>query len=151
MDRSTFDGGHADHVVSAPLAIVQVGADRFRWLLWLVMSGGLAAVALAALGLPSADLHTPLHWVGVMDPLCGMTRGVRQLARGDVGVAWSFNPGVFLLGALAAGVLVRAVVGLRTNTWLELRVVEPRVVRVVVGVGIAALWINQQLHVARLR
>jgi len=37
---------------------------------------------LAAVGLPPVDLHGPLHYLGVMDPLCGMTRGTVAVLRG---------------------------------------------------------------------
>ena len=42
----------------------------------------------------SADLHGPLHYLGVMDPLWGATRGVRWSSRGDLTGAWRYDPAV---------------------------------------------------------
>jgi len=51
-------------------------ADRHPTLTPLAAAGLLAAAILAVVGLPPVDLHGPLHRLGIMDPLCGMTRGV---------------------------------------------------------------------------
>jgi hypothetical protein len=45
-------------------------------LTWLAAGGLLVGAALAVTGLPAIDLHGPQHHLGIMDPVCGMTRGV---------------------------------------------------------------------------
>ena len=53
--------------------------------LTVVAAVGLAVGAvLAAFGMPPVDLHSPLHHMGIMDPLCGMTRGSAATMRGDL-------------------------------------------------------------------
>lgn len=47
-----------------------------RQLTWLAAGGLLVGVVLAVSGPPRIDLHGPLHHLGIMDPMCGMTRGV---------------------------------------------------------------------------
>ena len=67
-------------------------ADAHRALTWPALLGVVAGTSLAVLGLPTADLHGPLHYVGLMDPLCGATRGVRLAFLGDLSGAWRSNP-----------------------------------------------------------
>ena len=121
--------------------------DRHPRLTVLLVVGALGAVALALFGLPPVDIHEPTHYLGIMGPSCGMTRAVRWLARGDLVRAWQFNPAVFLLAATAAAVTVRAVVGRFAGRWIEMCLRGPLVTAVVV-MGLALLWLNQQLHAA---
>ncbi len=68
------------------LGVERVGwsrADRHPGLGWVAVAGLLAAVVLSIVGPPPIDLHGPLHrWLGIMDPACGMTRGVVPALRG---------------------------------------------------------------------
>lgn len=116
----------------------------------LVAVAVLAAVGLALLGLPPLDLHGPLHRAGVMDPLCGMTRAVRSLTRGDVATAWRFNPGSFVLPTAAAAVVMRWAIGQHTGRWARV-VLSRRVTLAVCAAGAALLEVNQQLHADYLR
>lgn len=125
--------------------------DRHPRLAPVVLAGGLGALTLAMFGLPPVDLHSPLHQLGIMDPLCGMTRAVRFFARGDLSNAWRYNPGSFALAFAAVGILVRAVIGRITGGWLEISIRRSRLTTALVASSIAALWINQQLHSALLR
>lgn len=113
-----------------------------------VTAGALGALALAIFGLPPVDLHGPFHYVGVMGPLCGMTRAVRFFAQGDVATALRFNPAVVLLPVIWAAITTRWTVGRVTGRWLHvsLRWRAPLVV-VPVGLLIIALWIHQQANV----
>src|SRR6266487_3544477 len=78
----------------------------------------LACAIFAVTGPPPLDLHGPLHYLGIMDPLCGMTRGVLWTLRGRLERAWAYNPASLLLVAGALAVLVRAGVGWLTGRWL---------------------------------
>src|ERR671910_3157979 len=80
--------------------------------LTVVAAVGLAVGAVpAAFGMPPVDLHSPLHHMGIMDPLCGMTRGSAATMRGDLREAWWYNPaspaviagGLFLVGRWGGG------------------------------------------------
>ncbi|MFP3988669.1 DUF2752 domain-containing protein [Streptomyces sp. E11-3] len=77
--------------------------DRHRWLGPLTLAGLAAGTAMAVFGLPPVDLHGPLHYLGVMGPLCGGTRGVHAALLGDFGTAWRYNPlsVVLVVGAVA--------------------------------------------------
>lgn len=134
-------------VVRSPWAAV----DRCPHLLRIALVGGLGAAALALFGLPPVDLHTPLHHLGVMDPLCGMTRAVRFLARGDFRNAWRFNPGVFALALATAFVIARAAIGWRRGRWFEISTGRPRAAITIAVVAVAALELHQQLNASRLR
>ena len=111
--------------------------------------GLVLAIALATFGMPPVDLHGPLHFARVMDPMCGMTRAVVSLARGDLARAIWYNPAspVVLLGGVAA--LARGVYGRRSGRWLNVSWRSPARVAVVV-VLVAALEVNQQMHADRL-
>ena len=114
------------------------------------MAATVAALAMGRWGLPPINLHTPLHRMGIMDPLCGMTRATAALARGDLATAWRYNPGVFLLAAAAGGVLLRLGVAAATGTWWRVRARGWPTWLVAAGV-LVALQINQQLHADLLR
>jgi hypothetical protein len=119
-------------------------------LTWLAAGGLLVGVVLAVTGPPPVDLHGPLHYLGIMDPLCGMTRGVIWTLRGRPGRAWTYNPASPLLVAGALVVLLRAAVGWRTGRWLTVTLGGSRLLRVVAVVAVLALWANQQHHTALL-
>ncbi len=96
--------------------------DRYRWAS--LAAAGLVGVAgaMAAFGLPPIDLHGPLHWYGVMDPLCGGTRAARYTALGQWGEAWRYNPLGIVTVVLVGLLLARGIVGLVTGRWPTLRV-----------------------------
>lgn len=125
--------------------------DRHAGLSRFVAVGGLGAVALAVFGLPPFSLHGPLHRFGVMDPLCGMTRAVRFLARGDLADAWRYNPASFVLLASAIIVALRWVVGKLRGRWWNVTVPSRRVLLPIFGFAVAVLWVNQQAHVSLLK
>lgn len=125
--------------------------DRYGYAIPLVAVGALGAAALALFGLPPLDLHGPLHRVGIMDPLCGMTRATRALARGELATAMRYNPASPLLPLLASAVVLRAAVGRRTGRWVHAWPRRSPALLAIVLVGVAALWVRQQLMVELLR
>lgn len=125
--------------------------DTHRRLTALSAVGLLAAGVLAVTGVPSVDLHGPLHYLGIMDPLCGGTRAAFLLARGDWGAAWTYNPIVFPLAAAAVALVVRTALGVVSARWLAIRVARRRVLVVVLVIALAALEARQQSHSGLLR
>ena len=109
--------------------------------------GSLAAVALAVVGVPSTELlHGPLHFAGIMDPLCGGTRAAYLLAHGQWAWAWTYNPVVYPLAATAGLLACRAIVGWSTGRWLVLPFAHRRSLILVLLVALAALEVHRQLH-----
>jgi hypothetical protein len=107
------------------------------------------AVLLATFGLPRADIHGPLHYLGVMDPFCGGTRSVYLTLHGQLRDAVRYNPAGPLLVAAAIALLARAVIGWSTRYWLGVHV--PRRIWIPLAVVVvAALEVNQQLHAGLL-
>ena len=134
-----------------PLRLWWARTDRHPMLAPLAAAGLLAAAVLAIVGLPPVDLHGPLHRLGIMDPLCGMTRGTVAVLRGRLGLAWAYNPASPLLVAGAVLTLGRWLVGRLTGRWLDATLARtPLTVGVIVAV-VLALWVNQQAHAALLR
>ena len=82
----------------------------------------LAAAVLAIMGLPPADLHSPLHRLGIMDPLCGGTRAARYAAMGQWSAGWRYNPLGVIVVLAGAAVAARAVVGLITRRWITVAI-----------------------------
>lgn len=113
--------------------------------------GTIGAIALALFGLPPVSVHGPLHFLGVMDPLCGMTRAVRFMARGDVGNAWRYNPASPFLAVAAVAVSVRWITGRITGKWWNVDIVSRARVYSVLALPTAVLWMNQQLNASILR
>jgi uncharacterized membrane protein len=120
------------------------GTDGHRVLTWLAPLGVVAGMSLAVLGLPTADLHGPLHYLGLMDPLCGATRGVRLAFLGDLPSAWRYNPAAIPLAAGAVFMVARGLLGWVTGRWINAELRWTPTTRTLIGVLIVALWVNQQ-------
>lgn len=129
-----------------PVRLFTDSRDRYRWLT--LASFGLLAIAggMAVLGLPPVDLHGPLHWLGIMDPLCGGTRAARYTALGEWGLAWKYNP-LGILTVLAVAVIVlRAIVGMVTRRWVSLDITWTRRGRWVAFTVIALLVVTLEIR-----
>lgn len=111
---------------------------------WLSVTGTAAALLLAMIGGSPIDLPMPSHLVGLVTPTCGLTRGTTALVRGDAALAWSYNPAAFVVAALGAAGLARALIGIALGRWFGVVVRLHLVGRAAVVVGVALLWINQQ-------
>lgn len=123
-------------------------SDDMRLVTVAAVLGLIAAAVMAVFGLPSVDIHGPLHRVGIMDPLCGGTRAARLTARGDIQGAWTYNPlGVFATWAAALAVL-RLAIGAATRRWLNTHVQwtprRARFVLAVLAIATIVLEIRQQ-------
>jgi len=116
---------------------------------WIALAGLVIAALLAVVGLPHADLHGPLHYVGVMDPLCGGTRSVYLTLHRELRDAVRYNPAGPVLVAAALAQMIRAAVGWSTGQWLNLHVPR-RLLIPLAFVAIVVLDVNQQLHAALL-
>lgn len=121
-------------------------ADGHRALTWVAVFGLAAGTGLAVLGLPGADLHGPLHYLGIMDPLCGATRGVRLTFLGDLPAAWRYNPAAIPLSAATLAMVLRGLTGWLTGWWVNVTITWTRQVRTLATVLLVILWVNQQLH-----
>lgn len=112
----------------------------------LVALGALVgAAALAVVGVPSVDIHGPLHYLGVMDPLCGGTRSWYLTTRMELGEAVRYNPAGPVLLAVTAMIVVRGAVGWLSGFWLMVKVPRRLWISVAV-VALVVLEVNQQLH-----
>ncbi|WP_344215513.1 DUF2752 domain-containing protein [Kribbella sancticallisti] len=128
------------------------GSDRVPTYTRLAVGALAAGLALRVVGVPSIDLHGPLHYLGIMDPLCGGTRAMYLLTSGDLAGAARYNPVVFPLAITIPALAVRAAVGWITGRWLT---VEPsrsvrRTLWITAVVLLVALEIRQQSHAALL-
>ena len=122
--------------------------DRAARHTWAAVFFGIAAVVLRIIGVPPVDLHGPLHYLGVMDPLCGGTRATFLLLSGDLAGAARYNPIVFPLAAVAVFVYARAVIGMTTRRWLDVRL--GRIARIATWtalvIALLLLEVRQQLN-----
>lgn len=114
--------------------------DRYRWLTSLALLGVVAAAAMALVGLPPVDTHGPLHWLGIMGPTCGATRAAMFTARGELGLAWTYNP-LGIAAVVGAGLMTaRALWGISTRRWPAWALsLSPRARRVLWLVALATL------------
>ncbi|WP_405133026.1 DUF2752 domain-containing protein [Nocardia sp. NBC_01388] len=119
--------------------------DSIAWLTWTAMTLLVAAAALAVVGVPSVDLHGPLHRMGIMDPACGGTRSVYLFLHGDVARSLRYNPvgAVVIIGAVVLA--LRAVAGRLTGRWVSVSLPRHSAVAVA-AVALLVLEINQQAH-----
>ena len=83
-----------------------------------------------------------------MDPLCGGTRATFLLLSGNPVAAARYNPIVFPLAAVVAGILLRAGFGAASGRWLEIHLSRAwrNAILVVLVLAVAALSIRQQLE-----
>jgi len=134
-----------------PVRLTWADHDEHSWLSRLAITGLAAGTAMAVFGLPPVDIHGPLHYLGIMDPLCGATRGLRLALLGHLVQAWRYNPLSVMLAAGAVAAVFRQVLGVATRRWLNLTVVRRRAVLATSTLLAVALEINQQAHAALLR
>lgn len=127
------------------------GFDRHRRFGVLAVVGLLAGAGMAVFGLPPVPLHSPLRLVGMVCPLCGATRAVQALMRGDLATAWSYNPIAFIVVPVAVLLLIRWVIGLAVGRWPNVLVTRPRMMWSMAGVVAILLWTNQAMHAELLR
>lgn len=137
-----------ERVDMALVAVRWSDRDLMAWPAGAAALAVLAALALRIVGVPPIDVHGPLHYVGIMDPLCGGTRAAFLLLSGDPAAAARYNPLVFPLAALVVLVLLRAGIGTLTGRWLDVRPSRGarRTLLAVVALAVAALAVRQQLH-----
>lgn len=129
------------------LAFRWEGHDRHPTTTRLILVGIPMTVLLAVVGLPPFDIHGPLHYLGVMGPTCGMTRGVMWTARGDLARAWQFNPASLLVVPTLIGLTGRAFYGRLTRRWLNLHVRWRPWLWLIPALLVLLLSIRQQLNI----
>jgi hypothetical protein len=119
--------------------------------LWtrIALCGLLAGLLLAVVGMPHANIHGLLHYIGVMDPFCGGTRSVYLTLHGHLRAAVRYNPAGPILVVAAVALVLRAAIGWSSRRWVGVYV--PARLLIPVGVvALVALQVNQQLHAALL-
>lgn len=111
-------------IVETPTGSISVtvtNEDRLKAVTRVAVAGlGLAGLLAATGGLP-VDLPMPTHAFGWVEPTCGLTRGSAAIARGDLALAWQYNPASLAAMALGVAGVVRAGVGWGTGRWVDLR------------------------------
>lgn len=120
--------------------------NRHPALVWVATAGLIAATLLGTLGMPPVDVHLPTHHLGIMGPLCGMTRSVARAATGDMVGSWRYHPGGIILVAGAWACIGRAALGRLTGRWFNLHLTVTRHGWWAIGLALAALTVNQQLR-----
>lgn len=108
-------------------------------------------MTMALVGLPRLDVHGPLHYLGVMDPLCGMTRATRLLLLGRVREALHYNPAVPLVPLAGLAVLVRAAWGRLGGQWCTVRAARPGRPALIWAIAAGGWEADQQAHASMLR
>ncbi len=118
--------------------------DRLKWVGHVAMGGLAAAGALAFFGPLPFDIPMPTHAIGWVEPTCGLTRGSTAIARGDLALAWRYNPASFLVIGVGVLGIVRLVWGVVTGRWLNARCHLRPLAWAAVAVAVAVLWAHQQ-------
>lgn len=120
--------------------------DAFPWVSPFAACGLVAATLLAIFGMPPVNLHGPLHFIGIMDPFCGMTRGIAATMRGDLPTAWRFNPASPLILLTGVATLVRSGCGRFAGRWLTVDYRRTTISTAFIVIAVVALEINQQVN-----
>jgi hypothetical protein len=120
--------------------------DRYPWWTTAALVAAAMIVLLAVVGLPPVDLHGPLHYLGIMDPLCGGTRSVYLTTHGHLAAAIQYNPGAPLVPLVTVALLARGLVGGVFGRWITPTKPRRAVAVWFAVIALVALEINQQLH-----
>jgi hypothetical protein len=120
--------------------------DRHLAMTQLAAVGLVAAVLMAVFGQPPYGFHGPLHYLGIMSPTCGMSRGVMSFTRGNLALAWEYNPASLLVVPAGLVAFTRAVFGRVTGRWLNLRVRWNWWIGGLLIAALVALTVRQQLN-----
>lgn len=112
----------------------------------LAVAGLLAVGLMAVFGQPAYGFHGPLHYLGIMSPTCGMSRGVMWAARGNLALAWEYNPASLLVIPAGAVTVIRAGFGRVTGRWPNLRMQWSWWIGGLLIAALLALTWRQQLH-----
>jgi hypothetical protein len=118
--------------------------DRMRWWTWMSFGGVAAAMVLALLGGFPFDTPMPTHSFGWVDPTCGLTRGSTAIARGDLALAWRYNPTSFLVMGFGVAGVIRAGAGITKGRWLNVSLRLGPFGWVLVALAVIALTAYQQ-------
>lgn len=142
------DEPEASRVGGSPARVsVSVGDhDGMRWVSWLCGTGLTVTAVLVLIGGFPLDTPMPTHGFGLVEPTCGLTRGSTAIARGDLSLAWQYNPASFLVMAFGAAGLIRLIVGAVTHRWVDVSIRPNRAGWVALVAAFAALWIYQQTN-----
>lgn len=143
-------GGDVAETNTRRSRVVRTSANPpYPWLTWLCLAAVFAAGALAVVGVPPIDIHGPLHYAGIMDPLCGGTRATYLVMHGDLRRGWEYNPAVPVLVVAVVVVLVWSFAGRAMGRWITIAVPR-RIGLMIVVAALVALEVNQQSHAALL-
>jgi len=143
-DQAVLDGSMSDGSNRLVGMLMQRRDAQPVWM-WIAVTSLVIGVLFAIFGLPSIDQHGPLHYLGVMDPLCGGTRSVYLTLHGRLLEAVRYNPAGPVLVVGAVTMLIRATVGWSTGRWVWCP--PPATVLIPAAVVVlTALEVNQQLH-----
>lgn len=132
--------------MSPTVAVRWENHDRHVALTQLAGVGLAAALLMAVFGQPPYGFHGPLHYLGIMSPTCGMSRGVMWLTRGDLGLAWEYNPASLLVLPAGLVALIRALFGRLTERWPNLFFRWNWWILGPLTIALLALAVRQQLH-----
>lgn len=124
------------------------GHDTMRWWSWLSLGGLATAVMLALIGGFPFDTPMPTHSFGWVEPTCGLTRGSTAIARGDLGLAWRYNPASFAVIAFGLAGILRLAVGAATGRWLRVSIRPRPAGWALIAAAFVALWAYQQTNAA---
>lgn len=125
---------------------------RSRALMWAAVGAVVvvAGAAMAMWGMFPLDLHGPTHYMGIMSPSCGATRSVVATFRGDLGLAWRYNPAGPLVALASVAGLAMTAVGAASGRWLVLRVRPGRLGWALIVAALVALELRQQSNAGLL-
>lgn len=126
------------------LGIWKSGTDEMKFVTRASAVGLVIAGIFATIGGFPFDTPMPTHALGWVGPTCGLTRGSTAFVRGDLAVAWRYNPASFLVMGYGAFGVARAGLGHVTGRWINVRVGLSRLGWIVAAVLVIGLTLYQQ-------
>ncbi len=122
--------------------------DAMQWVSYAAGVIAVVGIICAFIGRIPVELPMPTHVVGMVSPTCGLTRGTVAIMRGDLALAFNYNPMSFFVLPFTAIGLARIAWAKMGRGWVNVHLRLGKVGWVACGLASVALWAYQQSNAA---
>lgn len=122
--------------------------DAMQWVSYAAIVIAVVGIICAFLGRIPVDLPMPTHVIGMVSPTCGLTRGTVAIMRGDLALAFDYNPTSFAVLPFTAAGLTRIAWAQMGRGWINVHLRMGKALWIACALAFVALWAYQQSNAA---